>query len=139
MIQEDYGVVEFRELRPLKFGQAQSAIWFSQETVIYIIRVEVNSNHRPVRSNGPPGTEVPRNVELDHGAVSIAHKAVIHVCTVHIPPRRHSIRIDIPGESTLVEARTGVRSIENCNRALLIQQEAVIHNVRGHEGPHACT
>src|SRR5262245_16237912 len=102
----------------------------AQETVIYIIRVGVNSNHRSVRSNRPPRTEVSRNVELDDGAMSIAHKAVIHVCIVHIPSRSLSIRIDIPREGTLVEAGTGVRSIENCNRALLIQQEAVIHKVR---------
>ena len=133
MIQENYRVVAFRELRPFKFGQAQPPIRFAQEAVIYIVRVGVNSGHGPVRGNGPPRTEVPRNVEFDNGAVLIAHKSVIHVCTVNIPSRGCSIRIDIPRERTLVEARTGMRSIENCNRAMLIQQEAVIHEVRVNE------
>ena len=101
--------------------------------MIYIVRVGVNSGHGPVRSNGPPRAEFPRNVEFDDGAVPIAHKSVIHVCTVNIPSRGRSIRIDIPRERTLIEARTGVRSIENCNRAMLIQQEAVIYNVRVNE------
>src|SRR4029077_11694792 len=91
MIQENYRVVEFRELRPFKFGQAQPPIRFAQEAVIYIVRVGVNSSHRPVRTNAPPGAEVPRNVEFDGGAVLIAHNAVIHVCTDNIPSSGCSI------------------------------------------------
>src|SRR5205823_12814682 len=138
MIQEDYGVVESRELRSFKFGRAQPRIRFAQEAVNYIIRVRVNSGYRPVRSNGPPRTEVPWDVELDNRAMLIAHKAVVHVCIVNIPSRGRSIRIDIPREGTLVEARTSVRSIQNCNRAMLIQQEAVIHKVRVNENSQDC-
>ena len=128
MIQKDYGGYVV-----VSVGEELLSGRFAQEAVIYIVRVGVNSGHGPVRGNGPPGTEVPRNVEFDNGAVLIAHKSVIHVCTVNIPSRGCSIRIDIPRERTLVEARTGIRSIENCNRAMLIQQEAVIHKVRVNE------
>src|SRR2546423_6152694 len=108
---------------------------FPHEAVNHVVRVEEKSCHRAVRSNASPGAHVrrARNVELNDGAVVIAHKAVIHVCIVNIPSRGRSIRIDIPREGTLVEARTGVRSIQNCNRAMLIQQEAVIHKVRVNE------
>ena len=59
MIQENYRVVAFRELRPFKFGQAQPPIRFAQEAVIYIVRVGVNSGHGPVRGNGPPKDRSP--------------------------------------------------------------------------------
>jgi hypothetical protein len=128
MIQKDYGGYVV-----VSVGEELLSGRFAQEAVIYIVRVGVNSGHGPVRGNGPPRTEVPRNVEFDNGAELIAHKSVIHVCTVNIPSRGCSIRIDIPRERTLVEARTGMRSIENCNRAMLIQQEAVIHEIRVNE------
>ena len=68
-----------------------------------------------------------RNVELNDGAVLIAHKAVIHICLVNVVSCDLPIRIDCPREGTLVErAGTGVRSIEYGNRAILIQQETVI-------------
>src|SRR5262245_5424936 len=109
-----------RELRP---------VGFAQKAMHHIVRIKVNSGHRPSRRNGSPGTQVSWNVELDDCAVLITHKTVIHVCAVNVPSRGRSIRIDIPGEGTLIEARTGVRSIENGDRALIIQQEAVIHKV----------
>ena len=46
-----------------------------------------------------------RNVELNNGAVLIAHKAVIHICPVNVLSCDLSIRIDIPRVGTLVEAR----------------------------------
>src|SRR6184192_487351 len=130
MIQEDYGAYVAASL-----GQELLSGRFSHEAVNHVVRVVVKSGRRAVRSNAPPGAHVrrARNVELNDGAVLIAHKAVIHVCIVNIPSRDRSIRIDIPREGTLVEARTGVRSIQNCNRAMLIQQEAVIHEVRVNE------
>ena len=71
---------------------------FSHEAVNHVVRVEVKSGHRPVRSNAPPRGPCSRarNVELNDGAVLVAHKAVIHICTVNVPSRGRSIRIDIP-------------------------------------------
>ena len=86
------------------FGRNLWPVRFPQEAVKYIVRVRISSGHRPIWSNGRPGKEVPGNVELDDCAVPIAHKAVIHVRIVNEPARDRSIRIDIPRESTLVEA-----------------------------------
>src|SRR5262249_34836435 len=99
-------------------------------------RVEVWSNHRTVRSNAGPGEHEPtRNVELNNGAVFIAHKAVIHVCIVNSPSCDRSIRIDVPRKCALVGARTTAGSIECRHRAMLIQQEAVIHTAGVNEDP----
>ena len=71
---------------------------FSHEAVNHVVRVEVKSGHRPVRSNAVDVRTLAgararaRNVELNERAVLIAHEAVIHICLVNIPSRDRSIR-----------------------------------------------
>ena len=74
------------------------------------------------------------NVELNNGAVLIAHKAVIHICLVNVVSRDVSTRIDCPRVGTLEGAWdvTCVRSIERGERTLLIQQETMTHIGRVH-------
>src|SRR5215475_12827730 len=130
MIQQPYGAY-----KAPSFGGKLLSARLSQEAVSHVVCVEELSGHRAVRSNAPDGERGPRarKVELNDGALVVAHKAVVHVCVVNVPSSSRPILIDIPREGTLVESRTGVRSIENCNRAMLIQQEAVIHKVRVNE------
>ena len=127
-----------QELLSVKFGQAQHPIRFSHEAVNHVVRVEVKSGHRPVRSNavdvrpleGPCARA--RNVELDEGTVLIAHEAVIHVCIVNIPSRDRAIRIDSKRIRTLEGTWdiTGVRCIERGEGAIPIPQETVTQIVR---------
>src|SRR4030095_15668450 len=107
MIQEDYGAYVAGSL-----GEELLSRCFSHEAVNHVVRVEVKCDYRAVRSNAPPGAHVcrARNVELNDGAVLIAHKAVSHICPVNVVSRDLPIRIDCPSVGTLVEARTGIRS-----------------------------
>ena len=100
MIQEDYG--------PYLLSQTQRApIRFSHEAVNHVVRVGVKSGYRAVRSNAVDIRTLAgararaRNVELNDGAVLIAHKAVIHICPVNVVSRDLPIRIDSPREGTL--------------------------------------
>ena len=74
-----------------KFGQAQRApIRVSHESVNHVVRVVRKSRHSPVWSDAESigalaGSRArARNVELNDGAVLIAHKAVIHICRVNV-------------------------------------------------------
>ena len=111
MIQEAYGAYGAasvgQELLSVKFGQAQRPMRFSHEAMNHVGRIQEKSGHRPVRSNavdvrtlaGPRARA--RNVELNDGAVLIAHKAVINICPVNIPSRDRSTRIDSKWDGTL--------------------------------------
>jgi transcriptional regulator GlxA family with amidase domain len=73
MIQKDYAAYVAASL-----GEELLSGRFSHEAVSYIVRVEVKSGHRPVRSNAPDLAEArarARKVELNDGAVPITHKA----------------------------------------------------------------
>ena len=98
MIQEDYGAYVATSL-----GEELLSGRFSHEAVNHVVRVEVKCDYRAVRSNAPPGAHVrrARNVELNDGAVLIAHKAVIHTCRVNVESCDLPIRIDSPREGTL--------------------------------------
>ena len=81
------------------FGQAQRAsMRFSHEAVNHIVRVEVKSGHRPVRSNAVDVRTLEgararaRNIELNELAVLIAHETVIHIFLVNIKSRDRSTR-----------------------------------------------
>src|SRR4029450_10280690 len=76
---------------------------FSHEAVNHVVRVEEESGHCAVRSNAHPLANVrrARNVELNDGAVLIAHKAVIHICLVRVVSCDLPIRIDCPRNGTL--------------------------------------
>ena len=143
MIQEDYGAYVAasvgQELLSGKFGQAQRApIRFSHEAVNHVVRVEEKSGHRPVRSNAVDIRTLEgararaRNVELNEGAVLIAHETVIHICLVNIPSRDRSIRIDSKRVGALEGTWdvTGVRRIERGEDAIPIPQETVTQSVR---------
>lgn len=100
---------------------------FSHEPVKHVVRVQVISSHRAVRSNVVDGGTLEgagagaRNIELSQDAVPVPHKAVTHICVINVPSRDRSIGIDPPRERTLVEACTRVWSIERCDCAILIQ------------------
>ena len=78
-----------QELLSEKLLQARRvAMRLSHEAVNHVVRVQIESGHRPVWSNAiyvrtlAGACARAWNVELDDGAVSIAHKAVIHICVV---------------------------------------------------------
>ena len=136
MIQEDYSAyvaaLVSQELLSGKLGQAQHALNAllarNREPRCLrrrIVRSPRRSEQCSRRGKGPPRPEG----RTQRWRLLVAHKAVVHVCIVNVPSSGRPIRIDIPREGTLVESRTGVRRIESCNRAMLIQQEAVIHKV----------
>jgi len=118
--------------------------------VNHIVRVEIKSRHRPVRSNAVDirtleGTRArARNVELNELAVFIAHEAVIHICLVNIPSGDRSIRIDSERIGTLEGPRdvTAVRSVERGEGAIPIHQKTVAQIVRvkivSHDGSIRC-
>jgi hypothetical protein len=80
MIQKDYGAYV-----AVSLGEELLSGRFSHEAVNRVVRVEVKSGHRPVRSNAVnvrtlEGTRArARNVELNDGAVPIAHETVTHI------------------------------------------------------------
>ena len=97
-----------QELLSGRLEQPQRApMRFSHEAVNHVVRVEVKSGHRPVRSNAVDVRTLERarartgNVELDQGAVFIEHKAVIHICLVNVPSRDRTTRIDSKRVGTL--------------------------------------
>ena len=104
----------------------------------HVVRVEVESGQRPVRSNTvnvrtlawPRASS--RNVELNDLAVPIANEAVIHISLVNIPSRDRSIGINSKRIGALEGTWhvTGVRRIEGGEAAFLIQQETVTQIVR---------
>ena len=112
-------------------GQELMSMRFSHEAVNHVVRVEVKCGVRPVRSNARPEAHVRRawNVELNDGAVLIAHKAVIHICPVNVVSCDLSIRIDRPRVGTWKKPGTlpasGVLNVVNA--PCLIQQETVSH------------
>ncbi len=139
MIQEDYGAYAAaaigQELLSAKLGQAhRDPIRVSHEAVNHVVRVPEISRHRPAWSNAEDedARARARNVELNDGAVLIAHKAVIHVCIVNIPSRGRAIRVDSKGVGTIVQTRDGarVRRIERGEGAIPIHQETVTQIVR---------
>jgi hypothetical protein len=143
MIQENYGAYVAasvgQELLSGKLGQAQRApMRFSHEAMNHVVRVEVKSGHRPVRSNAVDVRTLARarartrNVELNEGAVLVAHKTVIHICLVNIPSRDRSIWIDSKRIGALEGTWdvTGVRRIERGKGAIPIHQETVTKIVR---------
>ena len=112
----------------------QADLFGSHEAVNHVVRVPEISRHRPAWSNAEDedARARARNVELNDGAVLIAHKAVIHICIVNIPSRDRAIRVDSKGVGTVVRTRdvTGVRRIERGEGAIPIPQETVTQIVR---------
>ena len=108
MIQEDYGVAASvgQQLLSASLGS------LTPHALLARSREPRCSGRSKIRS--PPRSEQccrrsdpgrararARNVELNDGAVLIAHKAVIHICLVNIPSRDRSIRIDSKRVGTL--------------------------------------
>src|SRR5262249_17223841 len=96
-----------QQLLSRKDGQAQRPICFSHEAVNHIVRAEVKSSQRPVRSNAVDVRTLAGararawNVELNEIAVLTAHEAVIHIGLVNIPSRDRSTHIDSKRVGTL--------------------------------------
>src|SRR5436190_1366654 len=137
MIQEDYGPYVAaslgEELLSVKFGQPRRGrIRFSHEAVNHVVRVEVKCGHCAVRSNAPPGAHVrrARNVELNDGAVLIAHKAVSHICPVNVESCDLPTWADRKATRTLAGSCAPTRRIERGDGAISIPQETVIHESR---------
>ena len=112
----------------------EESLRLSREAVNHEVRVPEISRHRPVWSNAPDedARARARNVELNEGAVLIAHEAVIRIGIVNIPSRDRAIRVDSKGVGTVVRTRdvTGVRRIERGEGAITIHQETVTQIVR---------
>src|SRR5438105_5520571 len=129
MSQEDYGAYVAASV-----GQELLSGRFSHEAMNHEVRVPEISRHRPGWSNAPDedGCTRARNVELNDGAVLIAHKAVIRIGIVNIPSCDRAIRVDSKGVGTVVHTRdvTGVRRIERGEDAIPIHQETVTQIVR---------
>src|SRR5207244_3776241 len=108
------------------------------EAVNHVVRIEVESGHRAIRSNAVSVRTLEgsgaraRNIELNELAVLIAHETMTHICRVNIPSRDPSICVDSKRVSTLQGTRdvTGVRSIKRGDGAIPIPQEPVTHIVR---------
>src|SRR5437870_5215287 len=129
MIQEDYGAYVAASV-----GQELLSGRFAHEAVNHEVRVPEISRHRPASSNAPDedARTRTRNVELNDGAVLIAHKAVIRIGIVNIPSRDRAICVDSKGVGTVVHTRdvTGVRRVERGEGAIRIHQETVTQIVR---------
>jgi hypothetical protein len=134
---QNYGVAASVD-KELLFGQAQRAMRFTHEAVNHVVRIEVESGHRPVGSNAVGVRTLEgacaraRNVELNQGTLPIAHKAVIYICLVNIPSRDRSTCIDSKRVGTLQGTWhvTRIGCIERGEGAMLIHQETVTQIIR---------
>jgi hypothetical protein len=140
MIQEGYGVTALvgQELLSGKLGQVQCAMRLSHEAMNHVVRIEVKSGDRPVRSNAVDVRTLTRarartrNVELNERAVFIADEAVIHVCLINIPSRDRAALIDSKRICALERTWdvTRVRRIKRSDETMPVPQETVTHIVR---------